>query len=625
MRIIPALAGNTPPLTPISLTSVDHPRSRGEYLPGADPRGDDPGSSPLSRGILGQSWKDHRAKGIIPALAGNTSVLAYQGGGSADHPRSRGEYPVGWAGVSLGAGSSPLSRGILENHTQGFPRPGIIPALAGNTALRGVPGMTRRDHPRSRGEYNRIFSIPALSPGSSPLSRGILGGGTGQSADRRIIPALAGNTHRVGEPTHEMADHPRSRGEYEVTQAVTLCSAGSSPLSRGIPARPAAPPQPYGIIPALAGNTSAPESLSPSLSDHPRSRGEYSGGRGPRVAAGGSSPLSRGILGRSRAAGRSRRIIPALAGNTWTPAPVPRRPPDHPRSRGEYGGRRRPNLPRYGSSPLSRGIPTRRAQRPRQEWIIPALAGNTSATSDRALGPRDHPRSRGEYTQSDCPGTPSKTDHPRSRGEYRCVRAVGGWRAGSSPLSRGILEHHKHRFARPGIIPALAGNTAVVGAERTGGWDHPRSRGEYSPLFSWDSFHSGSSPLSRGIPGGLEGGVRTPSDHPRSRGEYGSAARSVAYRQGSSPLSRGILPYGVLITPSFRIIPALAGNTRRFFPGILSTPDHPRSRGEYATSAAAPPRTAGSSPLSRGILASRSPGGGHSRIIPALAGNTLGP
>ena len=70
----------------------------------------------------------------------------------------------------------------------------IIPALAGNTWEMPVDATKKRDHPRSRGEYDHSSPPCCRVLGSSPLSRGI------------PCPPLniGGN-----EP-----DHPRSRGEY---------------------------------------------------------------------------------------------------------------------------------------------------------------------------------------------------------------------------------------------------------------------------------------------------------------------------------------------------------------------------------------------------------------------------
>ena len=113
-----------------------------------------------------------------------------------------------------------------------------------------------------------------------------------------------------------------------------------------------------------------------------------------------------------------------------------------------------------------------------------------------------------------------------------------------------------------------------------------------------------------------------PSDHPRSRGEYLICLVDFGHNLGSSPLSRGIRSFSATAQPHSRIIPALAGNTQQ--PGIRSflIGDHPRSRGEYLHEAGRKFLSGGSSPLSRGIPGATSPPASATRIIPALAGNT---
>ena len=74
--------------------------------------------------------------------------------------------------------------------------------------------------------------------------------------------------------------------------------------------------QRHRIIPALAGNTSYPTTVCASITDHPRSRGEYVVGGVVLEDVEGSSPLSRGILMLRIMVNLKVRIIPALAGNT---------------------------------------------------------------------------------------------------------------------------------------------------------------------------------------------------------------------------------------------------------------------------------------------------------------------
>ena len=151
-----------------------------------------------------------------------------------DHPRSRGEYSCIVSIACKRLGSSPLSRGIPCSGVRTGLGGRIIPALAGNThgPCRMRPGCP--DHPRSRGEYRQVGYEPTLPGGSSPLSRGIRLVMGESSRNYGIIPALAGNTARKGLTEYLRGDHPRSRGEYYITYAPPPYRSGSSPLSRGI-------------------------------------------------------------------------------------------------------------------------------------------------------------------------------------------------------------------------------------------------------------------------------------------------------------------------------------------------------------------------------------------------------
>ena len=252
----------------------------------------------------------------------------------------------------------------------------------------------------------------------------------------------------------------------------------SSPLSRGIRAPVVTKMPEAGIIPALAGNTPIGGGHCPESSDHPRSRGEYRRPKRLELVGWGSSPLSRGIRPAVSGIDDIKRIIPALAGNTFAGQSSTGFRRDHPRSRGEYHGLAAFGLVFDGSSPLSRGIPPRSATSWGWGRIIPALAGNTPILPFDAASNTDHPRSRGEYALADV-----------------SFRPLGG----SSPLSRGIRSPGSRPCSRRRIIPALAGNTRRRGPCRRFDRDHPRSRGEYVQLEHMVVVRMGSSPLSRGI------------------------------------------------------------------------------------------------------------------------------
>ena len=178
--------------------------------------------------------------------------------------------------------------------------------------------------------------MPCMIEGSSPLSRGIPSARRHPRAGTRIIPALAGNTHRCSLWCWVCWDHPRSRGEYYLPDEFSVFNNGSSPLSRGIRRLGQVSHRHGRIIPALAGNTPYLRSKSGVAKDHPRSRGEYCNRKLHSLECSGSSPLSRGIHPDSGTRIHSQRIIPALAGNTSDSLFADVAYPDHPRSRGEY-------------------------------------------------------------------------------------------------------------------------------------------------------------------------------------------------------------------------------------------------------------------------------------------------
>ena len=254
-----------------------------------------------------------------------------------------------------------------------------------------------RDHPRSRGEYATATSATAAHAGSSPLSRGIQPAPPSPHAQPGIIPALAGNTfHSFPLPDYNR-DHPRSRGEYVPPRIGCCWQGGSSPLSRGILRREAEKLAVLRIIPALAGNTVAATAAARASADHPRSRGEYIRSADMWAGSAGSSPLSRGIPPQGTATASTLRIIPALAGNTWSSTTPPALPQDHPRSRGEYRANQLCCRLQTGSSQHSLGRPNVCLTARLGARIIPALAGNTHPRSANRPCRRDHPRSRGEY------------------------------------------------------------------------------------------------------------------------------------------------------------------------------------------------------------------------------------
>ena len=196
---------------------------------------------------------------------------------------------------------------------------------------------------------------------------------------------------------------------------------------------------------------------------------------------------------------------------------------------------------------------------------------------------------------------------------------------------------------RRGIIPARAGFTGPVVGRSPPPGDHPRSRGVYAARTRRSISHPGSSPLARGLRGGVAPRVLlagiiparagftgdpaqeppVPGDHPRSRGVYIRGGHRPDPRRGSSPLARGLHRLLVRQDPHRRIIPARAGFTRRLDGGRHGRRDHPRSRGVYPFSRVSGGQGRGSSPLARGLPRVGPGPAGWPGIIPARAGFTV--
>ena len=84
------------------------------------------------------------------------------------------------------------------------------------------------------------------------------------------------------------------------------------------------------------------------------------------------------------------------------------------------------------------------------------------------------------------------------------ARSVQDSVCGSSPLTRGKRGHPGLAAHYPGLIPAHAGKTSCGTGSSRASEAHPRSRGENFTLCIVSLHESGSSPLTRGKPRGID-------------------------------------------------------------------------------------------------------------------------
>ena len=150
---------------------------------------------------------------------------------------------------------------------------------------------------------------------------------------------------------------------------------------------------------------------------------------------------------------------------------------DHPRMRGEHVASTGNSTVQTGSSPHARGTPLVLHRQDGSPGIIPACAGNTSASLAARSMLRDHPRMRGEHTK------------PWSLRRFP---------PGSSPHARGTRKKASNAAHGRGIIPACAGNTGLSTASPSRARDHPRMRGEHWRPAVENAVAAGSSPHARG-------------------------------------------------------------------------------------------------------------------------------
>ena len=314
------------------------------------------------------------------------------------------------------------------------------------------------------------------------------------------------------------------------------------------------------IIPARAGQTPTRAATTPATADHPRACGANVGVRQDITYKVGSSPRVRGKQWHVFEFRAEHRIIPARAGQTCHHGELAEPVTDHPRACGANHGGVVVYVQPPGSSPRVRGKPLAPAGHMAFARIIPARAGQTFQWSKTWQPTPDHPRACGANPFSGL-----------------AVALI----AGSSPRVRG-----KPRFGRAEsvvlrIIPARAGQTRFLKPDTVMMSDHPRACGANS-LFVFLFFCC--------------------SDHPRACGANLELATSADVNAGSSPRVRGKLKQKQKTIICARIIPARAGQTVHWSAIASKSSDHPRACGanKYVPLDMKP--ADGSSPRVRGKL-----------------------
>ena len=193
-----------------------HPRVGGEQDRSPNSTILENGSSPRGRGTERDVCGQRLAARFIPAWAGNSVMARTSSCACSVHPRVGGEQAFSWARTMVLCGSSPRGRGTDALRPRRSLRTWFIPAWAGNSILRASPCQSMTVHPRVGGEQDVDAVALRGSIGSSPRGRGTVERGLRCRADRRFIPAWAGNSALAADDLRASSVHPRVGGEQHV-------------------------------------------------------------------------------------------------------------------------------------------------------------------------------------------------------------------------------------------------------------------------------------------------------------------------------------------------------------------------------------------------------------------------
>ena len=234
-RNIPAYAGKTQQHHWPPLWCREHPRVCGENAFWCPRRRLGRGTSPRMRGKRLRRPRACVWRRNIPAYAGKTHHRGNSGSYQPEHPRVCGEnFLARYLTITVG-GTSPRMRGKRTSSDAVAGTRRNIPAYAGKTASRRLPGAPTAEHPRVCGENLSLRSDDFWMCGTSPRMRGKPDDDIIEAVQKRNIPAYAGKTAPRNQQASYRPEHPRVCGENVQCLRQTLQGRGTSPRMRGKP------------------------------------------------------------------------------------------------------------------------------------------------------------------------------------------------------------------------------------------------------------------------------------------------------------------------------------------------------------------------------------------------------
>ena len=294
LRLIPAGAGQIAS----GERSIDprkaHPRRCGADAGPLDGRGFTNGSSPQVRGRCYNLPAKQCSEGLIPAGAGQMLHLWLSRVGEWAHPRRCGADSYPTRHLHNKWGSSPQVRGRLMFRLRLLLLIRLIPAGAGQIAMRGLLRSCSAAHPRRCGADSTVSTRSRTRSGSSPQVRGRLGFCSSCLLQIRLIPAGAGQIEVAMAQSMGKSAHPRRCGADQVLLPVGGGAGGSSPQVRGRLIICDARKSSTRLIPAGAGQITQGIPIRASETAHPRRCGADLGDVTDECQAIGSSPQVRG-------------------------------------------------------------------------------------------------------------------------------------------------------------------------------------------------------------------------------------------------------------------------------------------------------------------------------------------
>ena len=498
---IPACAGEPSWITPGWGWARVYPRVCGGTRRMRSPALSDSGLSPRVRGNPSADASRRRARGSIPACAGEPGYASHRGISTRVYPRVCGGTHAPLYRATHVEGLSPRVRGNRALQRLGQHDLGSIPACAGEPRA-GLPApLRRRVYPRVCGGTVAMDRVEDEHTGLSPRVRGNRLQVVDVLVDRGSIPACAGEPRGRGGSLRCGGVYPRVCGGTAVGDGHARVHQGLSPRVRGNPVGQLPEAVARGSIPACAGEPSRRAATPWTARVYPRVCGGTDGlGRRPFLQLG---------------------LSPRVRGNqaAWNEADLP-----------------------LGSIPACAGEPAGRHRRCGSGGVYPRVCGGT----DRERDHRAHARGLSRV----CGGTITHGDE-----EVR-------WE-GLSPRVRGNRSCPARRRAARGSIPACAGEPELPLCRRRHDWVYPRVCGGTRPPGTRPICLWGLSPrvrgnLTRPVPTPIEGG-----SIPACAGEPSYIAGSGANDGVYPRVCGGTIYDGAILTSEAGLSPRVRGNRRQ--------------------------------------------------------------